>query len=111
ASRSLLKSDRFSAAGPSRLCQTREQEETVPGRDQERLTKRSLETPHHASRAPPRLHQGPGMAKKKTASKVASRKQPPQGRGKSLPSPSARPIQVRHLDQAPTFVKPKRIHP
>lgn len=47
------------------------------------------------------------MAKKKTSGK----KQPPPHRAARLPSPSALPLQVRHLNQAPKFVKPKRIHP
>jgi hypothetical protein len=47
------------------------------------------------------------VAKKKTAGK----KQQPPDRSARLPSPSARPLQVRHLDRAHKFVKPKRIHP
>src|SRR5437588_11419284 len=51
------------------------------------------------------------MAKKRTPGRVAGRKPAHPGQAKSLPSPSPRPLQVRHLDQAPKFVKPKRIHP
>jgi hypothetical protein len=52
------------------------------------------------------------MAKKKTTpGKAASKKPAPSGRAKALRSPAPQPLQVRHLAQAPKFVKPKRIHP
>ncbi|MBV9121889.1 MAG: hypothetical protein JO112_00850, partial [Planctomycetes bacterium] len=47
------------------------------------------------------------MAKKKTP----SRKPAASARLSRLPSPSAQVMQVRHLDRAPKFVRPKRIHP
>jgi hypothetical protein len=52
------------------------------------------------------------MGKKKSkAGKAAAGKRPPAGQARSLRSPSAQPVQVRHLNQPPKFVKPKRVHP
>jgi hypothetical protein len=51
------------------------------------------------------------MARKNSAGRNAGGKQQPPHQAGRLPSPSAQPLPVRQLDQAPQFVKPKRIHP
>jgi hypothetical protein len=49
--------------------------------------------------------------KKKPAGRAPRRKPQPSTKAKALHVPSAQPVQVTHLNQAPQFIKPKRIHP